>query len=312
LKKLILFFALFLFGQDINFDAYISKVDFNKNYLVVGLENGEVYIKDFNNLKTLKKISLPKIEDFMGDKIAMPIYSIDILDNKVLLLCEIQDSKRRLFIYDIKKDKMQTIFTSNKTYMKAKFITKNKILLGLLSDEISLYNLDTKKVIYTKQVGSYVFSNFDTNVDNSLVVFGDESGALKLVKINDGNKIKEFKEFNKDQTISLAFYNKLAINGSSDKKVSLINVKTGRYLVKMAVKFLPYAVAISPNEKYFAVQYNEKNDIAVFDINKKLVKIIKGQTMPLNGMRFVDNNTILSFSADKVMIKTIKQTKGRK
>jgi WD40 repeat protein len=144
------------------------------------------------------------------------------------------------------------------------------------------------------------------NNSKTKVVVGDESGVVKLVDVKSGKKLKEFNKFNKDKTISLDFVKNLVINGSSDRKVSLFN-KNGSYLAKVEVKFLPYGVAISPNEKYFAVQYNEKNDIAVYDKYGKILKIIKGQTMPLNGMKFIDNNTLLSFSADKVMINKIRQ-----
>ena len=306
MRVLLLFLFVFSFAKDITFDGYISKVVFDKDYLIAGLENGEVHIKDFKSLKLIKKLSLPKIEDFMGDKIAMPIYSLDIMDNKVLILGEGSEAVRILYLYDIKNDKLTHIFTTPTTYMKAKFIDKNTILFGLLSDEISLYNLKDKKSIYTKSVGSYVFSTFAMNNSKTKVVFGDESGAVKLVDIKTGKKLKEFNKFNKDKTISLDFVKDLVINGSSDRKVSLFRTN-GEYLTKIEVKFLPYAVAISPNEKYFAVQYNEKNDIAIYDKYGKIINIIKGQTMPLNGMKFIDNNTLLSFSADKVMINKIKE-----
>jgi WD40 repeat protein len=228
------------------------------------------------------------------------------MDNKVLILGEGSEAVRILYLYDIKEDKLIHIFTTPTTYMKAKFIDKNTILFGLLSDEISLYSLKDKKSIYTKSVGSYVFSTFAMNNSKTKVVFGDESGAVKLVDIKTGKKLKEFNKFNKDKTISLDFVKDLVINGSSDRRVSLFRTN-GEYLTKIEVKFLPYAVAISPNEKYFAVQYNEKNDIAIYDKYGKIINIIKGQTMPLNGMKFIDNNTLLSFSADKVMISKIKE-----
>ena len=306
MRVLLLFLFIFSFAKDITFDGYISKVVFDKDYLIAGLENGEVHIKDFKSLKLIKKLSLPKIEDFMGDKIAMPIYSLDIMDNKVLILGEGSEAVRILYLYDIKNDKLTHIFTTPTTYMKAKFIDKNTILFGLLSDEISLYSLKDKKSIYTKSVGSYVFSTFAMNNSKTKVVFGDESGIVKLVDIKTGKKLKEFNKFNKDKTISLDFVKDLVINGSSDRRVSLFRTN-GEYLTKIEVKFLPYAVAISPNEKYFAVQYNEKNDIAIYDKYGKIINIIKGQTMPLNGMKFIDNNTLLSFSADKVMISKIKE-----
>jgi len=306
-KKLILFFAIFLFAQDIKFDTYISKVTFNKKYLITGLENGQIIIKDFNSLKLIKKIKLPQIEDFMGDKIAMPIYSIDILNDRILILGQGNDAERKVFIYNIKNGNLKDILTSSQTYMNAHFIDKDRILFALLSDELSLYDLKNRKTIYTKQVGQYVFSTIALNSSRDMAIIGDESGSLKLLKTATGEKLKQFNKFNKDQTISVAFNNNLVMNGSSDKRVSLIDIENGRYLLQIQVKFLPYGTAISPNGKFVAVQYNEKNDIAIFNINGKLIEIIKGQTMPLNGMKFINNRKLLSFSADKIMINKIKE-----
>ncbi|WP_024787009.1 hypothetical protein [Lebetimonas sp. JH369] len=93
MKKLIILFLIIinLFGyKKIIYPSYISKLTFNKKYLIAGLENGEIIVKNFKTLKDIDKITLPKIHDFMDELIPMPIYSLDISpeNNNLLILAQ--------------------------------------------------------------------------------------------------------------------------------------------------------------------------------------------------------------------------------
>jgi WD40 repeat protein len=304
-KILLILLASVLFAitpQKITFDGYISKVAFNNKYLVSGLENGDVVIKDFNSLKNIYVIHLPKIEDFMGDKIAMPIYSLDIYKDELLILAGGEDSKREFFMFDIKTKKLNHIFTSKDTFMKAKFI-KDKVFFAYLSDEISLYDIKTQKFIYKTQIGHYVFSTFALNSDKSIAAIGDESGILKIVNTKNGKLIAKLKGFNKDQTLSVDIYKNLVINGSSDKRVAIYNINTKNSMLELQAKFLPYGASINNNK--FAIQFDEKNNIALYDFNKDM-KLLKGHTMPLNGMKFINANELLSYSPAEIIIWKLK------
>ncbi|GAB6074605.1 WD40 repeat domain-containing protein [Nautilia lithotrophica] len=313
MKKLLLFLiSIYVFAltpvQKITYSGYISKIAYNNKYLIAGLENGSVVIKDFNTLKEIDKITLPQIHDFMGDLIAMPIYSLDISpdNNKLMILAEGEDAKRELFIYYFDSKKLDHIFTTKETLMKGTFIGNNKIFFALLSDEALLYDLKNRKNIYRTQVGNYVFSTYAINKSKTLAVFGDESGALKVVDIKTGRKIKELKGFNKDKTLSCDIEKNLAINGSSDMRVAVYDINTGYSKLTLKVKFLPYGATISPDLTKFAVQYNEKNDIAIYSMYNKLLNVLNGHTMALNGIKFLDNQTIISFSPAEILIWKLK------
>ena len=315
-KALITIIGIFtlLFAQNlkpykkITFDGYISKITYNNQYLITGLENGKIVIKNFNTLKTSDTIKLPKIHDFMGDLISMPIYSLDISpDNeKLMILAEGEDAKRELFIYNLKTKKLNHIFTTKETLMKGNFITNNKIFFALLSDEALMYDLNNNKNIYRKQIGNYVFSTYALSIDKKTAVFGDESGALKVVDINTGKKIKELTGYNKDKTLSCDIQKNLAINGSSDMRVAIYDLNSGYDKLDLKVKFLPYGASLSPDISKFAVQYNEQNDIAVYSIYKKLLYILKGHTMALNGIKFFDKKTIISYSPAEIIFWKLK------
>ncbi len=313
-KILFLLIGIILFAfttisptKKITFDYYISKVTFNKNFLIAGLENGDIYIKDFKTLKTIYKITLPKIHDFMGDIIPMPIYSLDISkDNKLLILAEDENAKRTLFIYNLNNKKLQKIFTLNQTFMKAKFIDNENIILAKLSDEITLFNLKSKKFIYNSQIDSYVFSTFCLNNKKDKIAIGDESGNIKIANTLTGKKIKTIIGFNKDKTLSLDYQKNEIINASSDKRIGIYN-ENGNTLLTLEAKFLPYAAALSPNLNTFAIQYDEKNNIMVYSKYKKPLFLLHGHKMPLNGMKYLNNDEILSFSPSEILIWKIKE-----
>jgi len=307
-KILLLFAAILVFANPIDkitFNGYISKVVFSKNYLVAGLESGDIVIKNFKTKKDIYVIKLPKIHDFMDEEIAMPIYSLDIQNDKILILAGGEDSKREVFIFNIKTKKLTHLIETKDTFMKASFIN-GKILFAYLSDEISLYDIKTKRYIYRVQAGNYVFSTYQLNESKTLVAIGDESGAIKVLDIQTGKKIATLKGFNKEQTLSLDFKNGYILNASSDKRVAIYNLKTKNVSLELIVKFLPYGATLSNDATKLAVQYDEKNDIIVYDKYKNRLALLKGHTMALNGISFIDNKTILSFSPAEILIWRLK------
>jgi WD40 repeat protein len=281
-------------------------VTFNNKYIIAGLENGHIEIKDIKSQKLLDQITLPKIHDFMGDLIPMPIYSLDILNNNLLILAQGENASRILFIYNIKTKKLSKIFQTPKTLMQAKFIDKNRIIFAYLSDEIALYNLKNKKWEYDNQIGNYVFSVFALNPSKTMIALGDESGNVKIADVKNGKKIKEIIGFNKDKTIALSFQKNLILNASVDQRIAIYDLN-GNTKLTLESKFIPYAAGISPDEKIFAYQMDDKNDIMVKDMNNKPLYILKGHTMTLNDLEFLNNDTIISFSPAEILIWKIKE-----
>ncbi|GAX87915.1 conserved hypothetical protein [Lebetimonas natsushimae] len=314
MKKLIILFVLIinlLAYQKIIYPSYISKLTFNQNFLIAGLENGDIIIKNFHTLKDIDKITLPKIHDFMDELTPMPIFSLDISpDNKnLLILGQGENNVKIIYLYNLTSKKLKIIYKTNENLIKANYITNDKILIATLADEAVLFDLKSKKEIYHKQIGNYVFSTFELNNNKTLAAFGDESGKINIIEIKSGNKIKTIQGFNKGKTLSLDFKKYLILNASEDRKVSIYNLKFDSFSIKNEVKFLPYAAGISPDLKLFAIQYDEKNDIAVFDMNNKLIKLLKGHTMALNGLKFISNQEIISFSPAEVIIWNLKENK---
>ena len=319
MKKFIIFLlVIFSFAmQEIKpykiyqYDYYISKIAFNKKILVVGMENGEILINDFNTNKNIATITLPKIHDFMDELIPMPIYSIDISpDNKnIFILTEGEDAKREMYLYNIKSKKLSHIYETKSTLMKAKYITNDKLFIALLSDEVELFNLNTKKIIYKNQIGNYVFSTFTLNRKKTKAAIGDESGSIKIVDVKTGKKLLKITGFNKDKTLSIDFVKNYVLNASSDKRVAIYDINSKSEIITLTTNFLPYASGISPKIDKFAVQFDEKNDIKIFDFNKKALFLLKGHKMPLNSLKFINENTLISYSPSEIIIWKLKDKK---
>jgi WD40 repeat protein len=114
MKKLIVLciIILNLFAyQKIIYPSYISKLAFNQNYLIAGLENGDIIIKNFYTLKDIDKLTLPKIHDFMDELIPMPIFSLDISpDNKnLIILAQGENSVKIIYLYNLTSKKLTKI-----------------------------------------------------------------------------------------------------------------------------------------------------------------------------------------------------------
>jgi len=172
-------------------------------------------------------------------------------------------------------------------------------LFAYLSDEIALYSPKTKKYLYNIQIGEYVFSTWA--VYNNKVAIGDESGVITIVNINNSKIISKLDGFNKDKTLSVDIYKDLVINASSDKRISVY--KKDSRIIELESKFLPYGASIIDDK--FAFYYDEKNNIALYDFNNKHI-LLNGHTMPINGMKFLDKNTLISYSPNELIIWDLK------
>jgi len=195
--RIIIFSFLFLsltlkadLVKSIKINGSVLDMVTNKNKIFIATDKNKVLIYD-KDLNFLNEIKVRKVKDFLGELIDGDIYSVDVLDNKILLLAQANDGYSELFIYSDKKLK-KIIDKSLKLYAKsAKFVDNNHVLLALMSDEIVLYDIKNKKVIYRKAAGEYYFSTMAIDKSRKLVVIGDEGGEVIVVNAKNGNIIKK-------------------------------------------------------------------------------------------------------------------------
>jgi WD40 repeat protein len=289
-------------ASEIEMGGNILDIKIVNDMLYAGTDEGTLEIYDIKNDKHLDKIKLKPIHDFMGDVISPKVYAIDVIGGKKLLLSEGEKGSRELYINE-NNTTVKVISAKDKLIMqKAKFIDENHLFLGLLSNEIILYDLKNKKQLYIKQLSGSKFSDFALNEDKTKAVIACESGVDYLVDVKSGKKLKEFDK-NKDNVFKVDFKNGKISSAGQDRFGIVYDEKSGSHQ-SFKAPFLIYATGLSKDAKLAAFSFGLDNEIAVFDLEKNSQKfLLKGQKSTLNSIVFYDDKTIYSGSDDKFIIK---------
>jgi len=275
--------------------------------LVVATDSGHIEVYDTIKKDKIKQINIPNVKDFMGDEIPARVMSTDTIDGKYLLLSDSgKGGYSNLFIYD---NNLTQIVSANdkEAIIKARFIDKNHILLGYLSNEMALLDLTTKKEKYRVQLSESKFSDFALNEDKSQVIFSCESGVLNLVDVKSGKIIKKLKGQNVDNVYRVDFKKDTVSGAGQDRRGSIYDVSTGKGTY-IAGDFLIYSTALSPSARKVAFAMDEKNNISIYNTSSKSkIALLKGQKSTLSVIIFKDENRLFSASDDNtIMVWNIK------
>ncbi len=311
MKKILLTIILSAVGFALPIITPISTVEINGtakdmvlngDNLVIATDMGHIEIYNIVKKEKIREIHIPNVKDFMGDEIPARVMSTDIIDGKYLLLSDSgKNGYTNLFIYD--KNLTQILSPKDKeAIIKARFIDKEHVLLGYLSNEVSLLNLKTKKERYRVQLSESKFSDFALNEDKSKVVFACESGVLNLVDVKSGKVIKELKGQNVDNVYRVDFKKDTIAGAGQDRRGSIYNASNGKGTY-IAGDFLIYSTALSPSASKVAFSMDEKNNITIYNTsNKSKIALLKGQKSTLNVMIFKDENILFSASDDSTIM----------
>jgi WD40 repeat protein len=271
--------------------------------LIVGTDNGVLQVYEYKNKKFTKQVILPKVKDFMGDMIPPRVFSVDKIDNSYLLLSDSgKGGYANLWIY---KDNNLTQLISasdKKPAIKARFIDKEHILLGFLSNEASLFKIKSKKEVYLVQLNESKFSDFALSDDKSRAVFSCESGILNIIDTKTGKMTKELKGVNVDNIYKVDFKKDIISGAGQDRRASIYDVTTGKG-EHIEGSFLIYATGLSPSTKKVAFAMDEQNNITIYNTQSKSeIAKLKGQKSTLNNIIFKDENIIFSSSDDSTIL----------
>ncbi len=273
-------------------------------------KNGKIYsataassvdIFDFETKKLLQKIEVPKIIDFAGDLVHSKVYSVDVIEDKILILSQDKDGFRRIHIH--KNDKTELLFDTNEALAvaKAKFLNKDTILLGLLSNELISYDINKKTYNWSLQVSGAKFSDFVLNEQKSEVVVADESGDLKIHDTKNGKHLKLLADQNLDNVFQVDYKKGVIATAGQDRRTVIYVPKVNSaYFVESG--FLIYSVGLSPSGKTAAFASDELNNVTVFDtITKATLGKFGGNKMTLTKIIFIDEDRFLVGSDDKTI-----------
>jgi len=289
--------------KEIKFDSVVKDLVIRGDNLIAGTDSGKLQVYNIKQDKIVKTIQLPKIKDFMGDIVDTRVASVDFIDGRYLMLSDSGiGGYFNLWIHENNETKKIISHEDKKSLVKARFVDKNNILLGYLSNDIALYNIPQKKELYKTQISESKFSDFALDEDRKYAVTTCESGIIYLLDVKTGKILKEFKSEHVDNVYKVDFKNKKISGAGQDRRGSIYNISsnTGDH---MEGSFLIYATGLSPSAEKVAFAMDEQNNIYVYStLTKSLVAKLKGQKSTLNSIVFKDENTIFSASDDETVM----------
>jgi len=266
--------------------------------LYVGTAEGAVDIYDTNAQKRIETITVPTIKDFVGDEVASKIYSVDIVNNKIMIASQGKQGYRRVHIYE--NGALKEVISSDQFYTiaKAKFIDENRLIIALLSNELILYDIKNSKELYREQISASKFSNFALNEKKDALVLADESGDLELIAVKDAKILKQFKGQNVDNIFQLDYKNGIIITAGQDRRAAIYS-DDGRTAYYKEGSFLIYSAGLSPSGKIGAFASDENNNVTVFNTGTK-ADIVKlgSHKATLTGILFINEKELFTASDD--------------
>lgn len=271
----------------------VQDIVYKNNKLYSATSEGIIDIFDTKTKKRIQKINLPNIMDFMGDEVPSKIYSIDILNDKLLIVAQGMKGYRNMWLFDKQLEK--AIDITKKLFIKeARFVDENSVILATLSNQIIYFDLKNKKQLYSVQISPSSFSDFALSEDKTKIIATDESGIVRIIDTKSGNIVKKAGDINLDRVYQLDFKNGVILTAGQDRKAVVYkNNKSD----SIDFKFLLYSCGLSPSGKVGAVAYNEQNDVAVIDTNSMdiLYSLIENKAT-LTKILFISESELFSTS----------------
>ncbi len=305
----ILFFvATAVFGispkYSIKTNGNVTDLIYENNRLYVSTDNGSINIYAIPSKSLLKTYHLPDITDFTGDKIAPKVYDIDKIKGKNLLVSVSQGKHGFSNIFITKNEKTIKVISDEKNKLmikKVKFIDENNIILGLLSNEIILFDILNKKQIYRKQISAYTFSDIVLNKEKTKIITADESGIIHIIDTKTGKTIKELSGNNVDNVYQIDFKGNIVLCGGQDRRLSVYDISTHKSYYIMS-NFLIYSVGLSPSGKKAAYSCNEDNDIQIINTStKSKTAYLKGHNATLTKIMFISENELFTGAEENII-----------
>lgn len=277
----------------------VTDLVYQDGLLYSATAEGAVDIFNIQEQKLKQTITLPKIKDFTGDEVNSKVYSVDIAEDKIMIASQGKMGYRRIHIF-AKGSLTEVISTAKSlTIAKAKFVDANTILIGLLSNELILYDMKNDKNIYRKQIGGSKFSDFALNEDRTRVIIADESGDMKLVDVKEGKMIKMLKGQNLDNVFQVDFKNKTILTAGQDRRVALYGTQNAKAYYKEA-NFLIYSAGLSPSAKLAGFASDEYNNVTIFNTRTKSdLYTLGNHKMTLTKILFINEEELFTASDSK-------------
>lgn len=288
----VLFMAItFLWADfELNLPANAVSVKLDKDDLLIGLDNGELYNYSIKTQELNKMIDLPKFSNYFDNNIAPKIFSIDKLDEIVAILYESDNGGKSLGILENKELKSFKMPTDG--VKKIFLLDSNHVIFVTLSSEVEYYNFREGKVVFENKLTTSSTGDAAFDRKNGVIAIGIEGGVIFYFDTKLKRVVKQINA-QKDTIYSVGIDGKLLISGSADKKSYFNNGSKEFYY---EAKFLVYCVGVGANKGAFSTE----NSIKVINQNGEIIKDINYDGASLNYLIFNDEYLIGSSYDNKI------------
>ncbi len=296
-------------GQDIhphfkiNTSGAITDFIIDNPSIILSTDAGTI---ETYNIKTGKRsdfIQLPPIENFYGDIIPAKIHSIDKYAGKLLAITQSNSGFRNAIIFENGEE--QKIINADIDKMmikKSRWINNNNILLGLLSNDLIIFEVTQRQIDCELNICPSAFSDFSLTEDKQFVFTADESGIVHKIDLDRCEIKQDYSGINVDNIYQLVNKNGIVITAGKDRRVGVYNTITGNNFF-LQKNFLVYSVALNSIGSIGACSADEENNISIFMIaNKRQIYVLKGHESLITKMAFIDDQTLVSAGDDQYLI----------
>ena len=263
------------------------------------------------NVKTGKQsdfVQLPPMKDFMGDEVPTKIYSIDKILGKLLVVTQGNHGFRNVIIYE--NGQTKEVFNAERDKLmikKARWINHSTILLGLMSNDLILFDVVQKQIVCDLSISPYTFSDFSLTADpygqaKQYVFTADESGIVHKIEINKCQIEQDFTGINVDNIYQLVSKNGIVITAGQDRRVGVYNSITN-YNYFLQKDFLVYSVGLNADGLIGAYSATEDNKISIFKTDSRNEScVLSGHESVVTKMAFFDDHTFISAGDDQYLM----------
>ncbi|MDY5519621.1 hypothetical protein [Campylobacter lanienae] len=294
----VLFIAItFLWADfELKLPANAVSINLDKNSLLIGLDNGELYDYDTKSKELNKIIELPKISNYFDNNISPKIFGIDKLNDIIAILYESDNGTKSLGI--IQNGMLKSFKMPTDGVKKIFLLDENSVVFVTLSSEVEYYNFKESKVVFDTKLSTSSTGDAAYDRKNGILAIGIEGGVIFYFDTKLKKLIKQINA-QKDTIYSVGLNGDLLISGSADKKTYFNNgVKEFYY----DAKFLVYCVGISDDKGVFSTE----DMIKIIDKSGVVIKEIEYNGSSLNYLIFGSDDLIGSSYDNKIYFWSLK------
>lgn len=277
----------------------VTDLILHNSVAILSTDAGTVETYDLQSGKKTDLVQLPKMKDFMGDDVPTKVFSIDEVKGKIVAVTQGEHGFRNVLILEDGDEKVILSAADDKLMIKkVRWLDETRLLLGLMSNELLIYDLSTNQFTCTLSISPYTFSDYSLTENNQEVFTADESGIVHQIDLNKCELKRDFTGINVDNIYQIVFNSGAVITAGQDRRVGIYNtISNDHYYLQK--DFLVYAVGLSPDGTIGAYSATEENEISVFDVtSQEEMCILKGHESVVTKLYFINNNNLISAGDD--------------